>query len=211
MRKKKITVIIIAILVIVIIVAGGSYAWFNYFQESNINNLLVAGQINMRLNEGEDTIVLTNVFPETKEEARRHDNNTLSFTVYGANTSTRTILYNILLNQGTAKTGKTRYKDDELRFDLVEIIDNNEVYLVEDTKFNSITNANLYDNLIPGNTNNVNHNYKLRIWIDKDVKISETSTGSHVYTPNEYKKLLEYIYEKPTVRGRLWVFEFISF
>ena len=199
MEKKKIIIISVIVLVVVALIGGGSYAWFNYFQVSNLNNLLIAGDIRLKLQAGQDTISLSNVFPETKEEARSHDDNTLTFDVNGANTVGKAIRYNVLLNHGDDIANKVRFSDDELRFDLVEIIDNNEILLVENANFNTISNANLYDNIVPGNTNSVSHTYKLRMWIDEGVIVSETETGSHIYTPSEYKDLYATI--KLSVKG----------
>ena len=199
MEKKKIIIISVIVLVVVALIGGGSYAWFNYFQVSNLNNLLIAGDIRLKLQAGQDTISLSNVFPETKEEARSHDDNTLTFDVNGANTVGKAIRYNVLLNHGDDIANKVRFSDDELRFDLVEIIDNNEILLVENANFNTISNANLYDNIVPGSTNSVSHTYKLRMWIDEGVTVSETETGSHIYTPSEYKDLYATI--KLSVKG----------
>ncbi len=197
-KKKKIIIISIVALVIVLI-GGGSYAWFNYYKVSDLTNLLVAGDISLKLEEGEDTLVLTNVFPETKEEARSHDGNVLTFSVNGSNGSSKAILYNILLNHGNIKSGKTRFSDDELRFDLIEIVNNNEVYLVEAASFSTLSDTSIYDNIVPANTNSVSHTYKIRVWVDEGVTISETVTGNHIYTPNAYKNL--YATVKIAVKG----------
>ena len=65
--KKKYLFIIITLLSIIGIL-GGSYAWFSYIKESS-SQQLIAGDIYLHLDEGNDKIALTNVFPETKEEA----------------------------------------------------------------------------------------------------------------------------------------------
>ncbi len=199
MTKKKIIIISVIAIAVLLIIGGGSYAWFNYYQVSNVNNRLIAGNIQLHLNEGQDTVTLINVFPETKEEARARDDNTLTFTVEGTNSSNKAIIYNILLNQGTSKNGKTRFLDNELRFDLVEINGNTETYLVDGMGYSVLSDTSIYDNVISGNTNSVSHTYKLRAWIDEGVTISETATGSHVYNPNNYKNL--YATVKITVSG----------
>ena len=199
MKKEKKIIIIVIALSLIILIGGGSYAWFNYYQVSDVSNILVAGDIRMTLEEGMDTVTLTNVFPETKEEARSHGGNTLTFEVNGANTSNKAIVYNILLNKGTSKDGKIRFQDNELKFDLVEIINNEEVYLVENANFDTLSNTSIYDNIVPGSTNSVSHTYKLRVWVNESVIISETETGNHVYTPSEYKDL--YATVKIAVKG----------
>ncbi len=199
MTKKKKLIIISIVALVIILIGGGSYAWFNYYKVSDVTNLLVAGDIRLNLLEGEDTLVLTNVFPETKEEARSHTGNILTFSVSGTNESSKAILYNILLNQGTGKNGKTRFRDDELRFDLIEIVNNNEVYLVDGASFNTLSDTSIYDNIVPANTNSVSHTYKIRVWVDEGVTISETVSGTHIYTPSEYKDL--YATVKLAIKG----------
>ena len=141
MDKKKIIISVSIVVGLLILIGGGSYAWFNYYQVSNNNNILVAGDIRLTLNQGSDTISLENVFPETKEEARARENNTLTFTLNGANTSSKAILYNVLLNRGNDINNKNRLLDNELRFDLVEIVDNNEIMLVDDAGFINLSDT----------------------------------------------------------------------
>ena len=199
MNKKKKVMIVIIVLVAIILIGGGSYAWFNYYQESNLSNRLIAGDMRLKMQEGQDTITLTNVFPETKEEARARNNNTLTFTLSGANTSNKPIIYRILLNRGSEKNGKTRFLDNELKFDLVEINGSTENYLVDNASYSELSNTIIYVGKVLGNTDNISHTYRLRVWIDENVVISETEIGRHVYTPNEYKNL--YATVKLTVKG----------
>ena len=154
MNKKKKVMIVIIVLVAIILIGGGSYAWFNYYQESNLSNRLIAGDMRLKMQEGQDTITLTNVFPETKEEARARNNNTLTFTLSGANTSNKPIIYRILLNRGSEKNGKTRFLDNELKFDLVEINGSTENYLVDNASYSELSNTIIYVGKVLGNTDN---------------------------------------------------------
>ena len=199
MEKKKIIIISIIAFLGILLIGGVTYSWFNYTGVSNVSNTIIAGDIRMNVTEGSDTLTLPNVFPETKEEAREREDNTLTFTVSGTNETGKAILYNILLSEGTTKSGKTRFRDNEIMFDLVEIINNNEVYLVEAVSYETLNNTNIYDNIIPASTTNVSHTYKLRAWINENVIISETEEGDHVYHPSDYKDLYATI--KIGVRG----------
>ena len=199
MEKKKIIIISIIAFLGILLIGGVTYSWFNYTGVSNVNNTVIAGDIRMNVTEGSDILTLPNVFPETKEEAREREDNTLTFTVSGTNETGKAILYNILLSEGTTKSGKTRFRDNEIMFDLVEIVNNNEVYLVEAESYETLNNTNIYDNIIPASTTNVSHTYKLRAWINENVIISETEEGDHVYHPSDYKDLYATI--KIGVRG----------
>ena len=72
MKERKILfILLMTIIGITITGLGATYAWFNYYQESDLNNVLVAGDIYLNMTSGSDTISLTNVFPETVSEARK--------------------------------------------------------------------------------------------------------------------------------------------
>jgi len=113
MEKKKIIIISIIAFLGILLIGGVTYSWFNYTGVSNVSNTIIAGDIRMNVTEGSDTLTLPNVFPETKEEAREREDNTLTFTVSGTNETGKAILYNILLSEGTTKSGKTRFRDNE--------------------------------------------------------------------------------------------------
>ncbi len=199
MTNKKIIIIVLLAVLLLLLIGGSTYAWFVYNGESNINNTLIAGDIRMNVLEGNDTLTLSNVFPETKEEARERENNTLTFTVSGTNESSKAILYSILLNEGASKSNKSRFSPDEIVFDLSEINGNNEILLIDAQKFSSFSDTVIYDNLIAGNTASVSHTYKLRAWIDENVIISETESGDHVYSTYDYPN--KYATVKVTVKG----------
>ena len=197
--NKKIIIILLIAFLLLIVIGGTTYAFFNYQSEGTASNTLITGDIYLDVTEGGDTLVLTNAFPETKEEARSHDGNTLTFTVNGTNESGKAILYNILLSEGTTKSGKTRFRDDEIMFDLIEINGNTENYLVDGESFSTLSDTSIYDNIIPASTISVNHTYKLRAWINENVVISETETGDHVYSTYDYPNM--YATVKVSVTG----------
>ena len=93
-NKKK--MLMLLVFGIVMVVLGVSYAWFNYNQEGR-NRKLIAGDIYLTLNEGQEQISLENVFPMTKEEARSKTNNFITFSLSGLNESTKDIYYEIKL------------------------------------------------------------------------------------------------------------------
>ena len=76
-KSKKQMFIVIAIFAFIMIILGTTYAWFNYKREG-VEQRLIAGNIYLNFNENNDGISLTNVFPETEEEARSRNDNYLT-------------------------------------------------------------------------------------------------------------------------------------
>ena len=187
--KKYIKIISVVLIVLVLAGLGIGYGFFNYTRTGG-SQKLIAGSLYLTMNEGEDTINLNNVFPETKEEARSHGGNTLTFTLKGKNTSTnKAINYEILLNNGAVNNEKTtRYDTKDLVFDLVEIGANNEeTYILDAVSYDTLENQKIWVDKIAENTNSeIEKTYKLRVWISDNVVISETDPNRD-YTPDEFK------------------------
>ena len=177
MNKKALKFRIISIFCLFVLsLVGFSFSWFNYTRVGN-ENRVITGQLYLSMNSGTDTINLTNVFPETKEEARKRDDNTLTFTVTGKNTSTtKAIEYEIFLNNGDDKSGKSRFNDKDLVFDLVEIGENNEETLVLDSvSYDELNKTKIWIDTVDENTTEeIERTYKLRMWVSDDVVISDS-------------------------------------
>lgn len=187
-KYKKIAMIMCSI-GLMFLVTGITYAYFNYTKTGE-NNTLVTGDIYLRLNEGDDEITLTNVFPETKEEARSRNDNIITFTINGINESNKTIYYEIDLVHGNDKSGYIRFNDSDLVFDLIEVGDNNtETYIVDAGSFSNVNNRRIWVDTINGNTTvEVEKTYKLRMWLSEEVIISDSdpnasypATGTSAY------------------------------
>ena len=122
-NKKKL--MIIGIVSVIVLLLGGTYAWFNYTKVGK-NSELVAGDIYLTMGETGNQVNLTNVFPETAEEARARNDNYMTFTLSGKNTSDKDVYYEIKLVYGdNLPLPKERYHDADLVFDLVELDSNN--------------------------------------------------------------------------------------
>ena len=162
-KKKMLTLLVFGIIMVVL---GVSYAWFNYYQEGT-NKKLVMGDIYLTLNDGTDDITLNKVFPMTKEEARNQNDNVITFTLCGLNTTDKDIYYEIKLNYGNSETGLDRINDKDLVFDLVEVGQNNEeTYIVDAKSFDSIDDKKIWVDTINSNTTiEVVKTYKLRVWL----------------------------------------------
>ncbi len=187
-KSKKQMFIVIAVFILIIAIGSISYAFFNY-SKTGEESTIIAGDIYFRFNEGDDEIELLNVFPETKEEARNRDDNYITFSLTGLNTSNKTIYYEIILDHGDEKPSpKSRYDDSDLMFDLVEIDSSgNEItYVVDGESYESLINKRIWVDTIDANTTTeIAKRYKLRAWLREDIIISDSEANAN-YTTTEY-------------------------
>ena len=188
-KSKKQMFIVISLFTLLLFLGGTAYAWFTYSNTSGTSEL-VAGDIYFMMTPGNETLSLTNVFPESKEEARARNDNYITFTLYGKNDTNRDIYYDIVLNYGAGKEEpKQRYVDSDLVFDLIELDDNdNEVqYVVNAKSYDTINNKRIWVDTIDANASSeVSKKYKLRAWLSDRVIISD-SLDNPSYTTNDFK------------------------
>ena len=202
--NKKIITMTLLIIGIVLIV-GTSYAFFVYVRESSKNSQLIAGEVYMHFVDGTNIINLTNAFPEADIDARAKDDNYITFTIDGKNTTTnKDIYYEIILDQAEAPNGSTnKLEDSHLKFDLEEtkLVDVVSVTnrVLDAVSYNEINNTSIWVNTISKNTTTeIEITYKLRMWISDQVLISDTVEGAE-YTTGEYTN--SYAIVKVIVKG----------
>ena len=182
---KKVYIILGSILIIAIIF-GSSFAFFNYTKVGE-NNVFNTGDFYINFLEGEDSsLSLTNTFPTSSFKARESDSNTLSFHVVGENTIDDTIKYDIVINNGEDINGKTRFNTRDLRFDLIRVVNGDEIYLARNKMFETLNNSVLYSGTLRKEDGEVNDEYLIRMWLSDDAVISDTAIGNHVYTTDDF-------------------------
>ena len=110
------------------------------------------------------------------------------FTVDGKNTTTnKDIWYEVALSKGDNIDGKTRIKDNLLRFRLTETKDNKETIVVNNKSYSDLTSKRIWVDTINKNTiNEVVHTYKLYMWISNDTVIGNVDQD---YTMEEWKSI----------------------
>ena len=182
-NKKK---IILSVLVVLLLLAiGVTYAFFTY--ESGTKSDIVTGQIYMNYEET-NTISLTGVFPETKEQAlaRQDENGVFEFTITGRNTSKYPVYYEIDLLEGGVMTGKTEQSTRLLPEHVRIYLERDGEPLVDGMTYKDWNNRRIYVDTVPENTtSNIEHKYTLRMWIDENVTISDTDPNAD-YTTSEW-------------------------
>ena len=130
-------------------------------------------------------------FPESDESARsaattnRTINgvtipvaeNEMAFYISGSNDNTsKKLKFSFLLNDGSPIANKARLKSKFLKFDLVEYIDGtNDVVLISGMSFPSFIDTTIYTGEVDLTGT---HYYKLRMWIDENMVISDTDPNA---------------------------------
>lgn len=200
MSKYKRIAIYLIMLGLVSILFGTTYSFFNYTR-TGANNTLIVGNIYMNHTQGTE-ISLSDEFPQKKEDARARNDNTVTITITGYNESEKDIYYKLLLNHGDVVGERNRIDDKFLRFDLVELLANNEEkYIIYNESFDTINNSVLLKDRIDAGTsssNSVNRTFQLRMWISDDILISDTNEEAD-YTTSEYMNLFGSV--KITAKG----------
>ena len=185
MKNSKKVVLFLLVIGCFFLIGGVTYAFFTYNKVGS-NNKIIAGDISMSFLDDNDSISLTGIFPETVEEARSRDDNYVTFTIEGTNTSNKTIYYEIDLIHGDEETGLTRFNDKDLRFDLVEVVDSEDIIINENVSFNEINNSKIWVDSIEDSSDDYNKTYKIRMWLDENVLISDTNSNAS-YSASTYK------------------------
>ena len=110
------------------------------------------------------------------------------FTVDGKNTTTnKDIWYEVVLSKGDNIDGKTRIKDNLLKFRLTETKDNKETIIVANKSYSDLTSKRIWVDTINKNTiNGVVHAYRLYMWISNDTVIGNVNQD---YTMEEWKSI----------------------
>ena len=196
-KLGKKSLIIMALVLISLI--GVSYAFFDYYMEGDTSHKLVAGDIYLDYVDETDSISLTNIYPETAVEARNRNDNIITFTVEGQNTSlNKALYYQIQVNEGDEVEGKTRFKAQDIVFDLVEVNkDGSENLLVDAMSYSKIYNTTIWTSTVNAKSS-IDRTYKLRFWLSEDVLISDTEANAD-YTTSVFEN--SYVSIKVTVYG----------
>ena len=110
------------------------------------------------------------------------------FTVDGKNTTTnKDIWYEVALSKGDNIDGKTRIKDNLLKFRLTETKDNKETIIVDNKSYSDLTSKRIWVDTINKNTiNEVVHTYRLYMWISNDTVIGNVNQD---YTMEKWKNI----------------------
>ena len=181
-KNKKIMFLSTLIVGIIVLSTGITYSLFTDSRTSK-NSQLIAGDIYMHYSEN-NQINMSGVAPSNTYDPTKY----FEFTIDGKNTTTnKDIWYEIDLQHGDDIEGKTRIKDNLLKFTLIEIKDGEEKIVVDNKSFDDLTNAKIWVNTINKNTTNeINITYRLYMWISSDTIIGNVDQD---YTMEEWENV----------------------
>ena len=193
-KRKKVISISLIVSLILIITLGVTYAAYNTLISGTRNQVAITGDIYMNYIES-NGINITNAIPMSKSDALTSDDNVFNFQIVGKNTSDKDIYYGISLVNGDPIDGKTRINPEDVNVYLTSDDD----VLIDAIRYKSFDNTKIWVDTIPAGTNEeITKNYSLRIWIDENTVISNT-TGD--YTIDEWNN--SYVSVKVNVDGNL--------
>ncbi len=156
-----------------VLLLGVSYAFYTYQKYSGMQNLL-NGEIYLNYLE-DNEVHISGIFPETKEEALKRNDNTISFKVLSKNTSDKDIYYGITLNYGEEISNKVRI---DSKYIMIYLECDGKV-LIDGIRYSDFNNRRIYVDKIDAKTyTETTKNYTLRFWVDEETTISDTDTNA---------------------------------
>ena len=169
MKTRKYILMILGL----VLLLGGSYAFYTYQKYSGMQNLL-NGEIYLNYLE-DNEVHISGIFPETKEEALKRDDNTISFKVLSKNTSDKDIYYGITLNYGEEISNKVRI---DAKYIMIYLECDGKI-LIDGIRYSDFNNRRIYVDKIEAKTYiETTKNYTLRFWIDEETTISDTDSNA---------------------------------
>ena len=190
MKNKKI-IILTLITGILMLTIGITYSIFTS-SKTGKNSSLVVGDIYMHYNES-DELAIENAMPSDTFDKTKY----FEFTIDGKNTYTdKDIWYEIVLTRGNDQTGKTRIKDNLLKFRLTSVDNGVETELLNNQTYNDLTNKRIYvDTINKNTTNEIIRTYRLYMWVSNNTKIGNINQD---YTMEEWNNVYASIKVKVT-------------
>ena len=190
MKNKKI-IILTLITGILMLTIGVTYSIFTS-SKTGKNSSLVVGDIYMHYNESNE-LAIENAMPSDTFDKTKY----FEFTIDGKNTYTdKDIWYEIVLTKGNNQTGKTRIKDNLLKFRLTTISNGVETELLNNKSYDDLTNKRIYvDTINKNTTTEITRTYRLYMWVSSDTKIGNVNQD---YTMEEWNNVYASIKVKVT-------------
>ena len=185
MKNNKKTILITSIILgVLILTISLTYAVFS-MSKTGQNSNLVVGDVYMHYANGNKSINLANVMPSETYDATSF----FEFTIDGKNTTTnKDIWYEIILKHGDEVSGKTRIKDNLLKFTLTETKNGTTTTVFDGRSYNDLINKRIWVNTINKNTTSeVSITYRLYMWISNTTNIGNTEDVD--YTIEEWKNI----------------------
>jgi len=192
LKKRKYHNILTMVLCVAMlaIIGGISYAFFVYNKDGVYTHTITGGKIRIMYNEDVgNNIHIENAYPITDEQAL-YKSLEFEFSVTGYNEGKKNVYYAIEMVHGEDIVDKNRFLDTDIKISLYE----NDELVVENMIFDNLDKQDIYYGQISSGTSSETpdtKNYKMRIWINDNVIITDTpdtfdSTGKKLYSTTEF-------------------------
>jgi len=197
MKKKQSLLMLVAVLGLIAITAGVTYAFFNYAKEGTTDNAITTGTITFLYTEVSGVgrgISIDDAFPisDTQGKAQTGEGKVFDFKVTSTTQMDATIPYEV-----TARKKATSTLDEsavKLYLTTVngetetEVLLDNYNNLTQTSKVDSdtYTEKTIYTGKVPANQANYEQNFRLRMWIDSDVKFSPNPDGTYPFNDKSF-------------------------
>jgi len=196
-NKKGLMLSLLGIIGLIAITAGVTYAFFNYAKEGTTDNAITTGTITFLYTEVSGVgrgISIDDAFPisDTQGKAQTGEGKVFDFKVTSTTQMDASIPYEVTARK---KTGSTL---DESAVKLylttvdgsteTEVLLDNYNNLDQTSKVNAdtYTEKTIYTGRVPANESNYEQNFRLRMWIDSDVKFSPNPDGTYPYNDKTF-------------------------
>ena len=196
MRKKQNILMLIALFGLIAITAGVTYAFFSYAKEGTTDNTLTTGTITFLYTETSEVgrgIMLKEAYPISDSQGKNltGEGNVFDFKITSSNTLDVTIPYEI-----TARKKSNSTLDEEaVRIYLTKVNGTEEEVLLDNyseldqtDKVDSSKHVEktLHKGKVPANEEDYNQEYRLRMWVDKDIKFSPDENNNYPYNDKTF-------------------------
>jgi len=196
-NKKGLMLSLLGIIGLIVITVGVTYAFFNYTKEGTTDNAITTGTITFLYTEVSGVgrgISIDDAFPisDTQGKAQTGEGKVFDFKVTSTTQMDASIPYEVTarkkatstLDESAVKLYLTKVDGEtETEILLAKYSD-----LLQTSKVSSdtYTEKTIYTGKVPANQANYEQNFRLRMWIDSDVKFSPNSDGSYPYNDKTF-------------------------
>ena len=192
-KKKQIALSVFGILLLVLITVGVTYAVFTYTKQGSTENTVTAGTLKFLYIENESVgngISISEAVPvsDTIGKSYSTEGQVFDFTIEATNTSNDIIPYEITLRKKNIST----LKEDAVKVYLTDMTEGTDTEILTPTLYSKLVQTDIdvgeeiektiYDGVVNGNTSNYLKKFRLRMWIDENVDLSNEEYSGKTFT-----------------------------
>ena len=198
MKKKQNILMLIALFGLIAITAGVTFAFFSYAKQGTTDNTLTTGTITFLYTEVSGVgrgISIDDAYPisDTQGKAQTGEGKVFDFKITSDNSLDATIPYEVTARKKSDST----LDEDAVKIYLTKVSGDTEEEVIL-SKYSELTQTDkvlasthvektIYNGKVPSNqTETYEQNFRLRMWIDKDVNFSPLPDGTYPYNDKTF-------------------------